>query len=55
MKVRALRTGFFGGRRRPGTVFDVPEDGERCIDMQITDAAVTPQPGITAPDGVGED
>lgn len=25
MKVRALRTGFFGGRRRPGTVFDVPE------------------------------
>lgn len=28
MKVRALRTGFFGGRRRPGAVFDVP-DGER--------------------------
>jgi len=28
MKVRAIRTGFYGGRRRPGAVFDVPE-GER--------------------------
>lgn len=28
MKVRALRTGFFGGRRRPGTVFDVPEGSQ---------------------------
>ena len=43
MKVRASRTGFFGGRRRPGTVFDVPEE-----------RAVTPQPGMTAPDGAGE-
>ena len=25
MQVRALAFGFFGGRRRPGDVFDVPE------------------------------
>lgn len=25
MQVRALSIGFFGGRRRPGDVFDVPE------------------------------
>lgn len=25
MKVRALQAGFFGGRRRAGDVFDVPE------------------------------
>ncbi len=31
------------------------EDGGRCIEMQITDAAVTPQPGMKAPDGVGDD
>ena len=31
------------------------EDGGRCIEMQITDAMVTPQPGMKAPDGVGED
>lgn len=30
------------------------EDGGRCIEMQITDAAVTPQPGMKAPDGAGD-
>lgn len=25
MQVRALQAGFFGGRRRPGDVFEVPE------------------------------
>ena len=28
MKVRAIRTGFYGGRRRPGAVFDVPEGSQ---------------------------
>lgn len=31
------------------------EDGGKCVEMQITDAAVMPQPGMKAPDGVGED
>ena len=31
------------------------EDGGKCVEMQITDAAVMPQPGAKAPDGVGDD
>lgn len=31
------------------------EDGGRRIEMQITSAAVTPQPGAKSPEGVGDD
>ena len=31
------------------------EDGGKCVEMQITSAAVTPQPGVQSPDGVGDD
>ena len=54
MKVRAIRTGFYGGRRRPGAVFDVPEgsQGSWFVPVEVPeeqaptiDEAVAPRRG----------
>ena len=55
MKVRAIRTGFFGGRRRPGTVFDVPEGstGSWFVPVEVPEEQAPTIDEAVAPRRVG--
>ncbi len=55
MKVRALRTGFFGGRRRPGTVFDVPDGstGSWFVPVEVPEEQAPTIDEAVAPRRVG--
>lgn len=55
MKVRAIRTGFYGGRRRPGAVFDVPEGitGSWFVPVEVPEDQAPTIDSTIAPRRVG--